>query len=94
MIPYPSNYAECKDELSEAARESWPKGPRDTTVVRLGRYQDYKNGWVLGAQGKPELEALGTPCPNFIEEWRRGHEDGMRAFNAAMAAQFRGIGGK
>lgn len=94
MLLYPTNYAMCSDALEEAARKCWPKGEYDAQVIALARYHDYKRGWCLGAQGRSELEALGTPVPDFIEEWRRGFEDGNRAFNQAMAAQFRRIGGK
>jgi hypothetical protein len=52
------------------------------------QYLDYKEGWLLGASGRHQSAAIGTPAPKFPEDWERGFEDGSRQFREAMKAEY------
>ena len=51
---------------------------------KSSRYMCYRRGWVAGAQIANEL---GTPCPEFVDEYNQGWYDGKEAFNQAMKSK-------
>jgi len=62
-----------------------------TTVEIEARYADYNHGWLDGANRR----VLGTtPEPTYIDEYRKGHADGLASFNSAMKVRFEALTGK
>lgn len=57
------------------------------------RYDCFKRGWLLGASGRVEAAAIGTPEPLHVEDYQEGYRQGLEAFNNAMMAAFKRLGG-
>lgn len=56
------------------------------TGERLERYEDFKRGWAVGAQGLPE-HCPGGP-PKYRDEFAQGYHKGLAAYNVATSARF------
>ena len=55
------------------------------TPIQIHRiYEDYKNGFITGATGIPEIALIDMKEPEYLEWFNKGYLDGQSAFMNAM----------